>query len=128
MALRVSKFGGWRSTLRPRSNLLRSLSDKFLSSETVDAGKDHLLVCIVKSVESMKELFLATEFVLKEMDVVNEEHIHIAVFILKVLSGFIVNGLDELIGKFLGGDADDFHFWALNPNPIAYGLHQVGFT
>ena len=108
MAQRVSKFGRLEvhveAALEAASQPVGEVLE--LGDRTV-AGEDHLLVGVVEGVEGMEELFLAAELVLEEVDVVDEEDIHVAVLVLEGLGGLVVDGLDELVGEFLGGDADD---------------------
>ena len=62
------------------------------------------------------------------MDVVDEEDIHETIFVFKGLGGLVVDRLDELVGEFLGGDADDLGLLAGLPDSVAYGLHEVGLA
>ena len=53
----------------------------------------------------MKEFFLCVFFIFKELDIIDEEYIDIAVPLTETFRIFITDGLDEFSGKIFTGDA-----------------------
>ena len=91
------------------------------------AGEDHLLICVIKGIEGVEELFLYAELFLEKMDIVDEEYVSIAILVLEKLRRFFLDRLYELVRKFFSGDADDLGLRVFGPDAIAYGLHEVRF-
>ncbi|CAB4622422.1 unannotated protein [freshwater metagenome] len=58
----------------------------------------------MQRVEGMKELFLSLDFALQELDVVDQQHINIAIALLKSLGFVVTNTVNEVVGEFLGTD------------------------
>ena len=76
----------------------------------------------------MKEFFLCVFFIFKELDIIDEEYIDIAVPLTETLRIFILDGLDEFIGKIFTGDAAQTHIGKIFSDFMADGMHQMGFS
>jgi hypothetical protein len=55
----------------------------------------------VQRVEGVEELLLRLLFVLEKLDVVDQEHVDIAVAALKPDAPTVLDGIDELVGELL---------------------------
>ena len=78
--MRVSSSGGWTSVIRPHSNRLRSRSSSVTSCfGRPVGGDDDLLGGVVERVEGVEELLLRLLLVLQELDVVDQQHVDVAV-------------------------------------------------
>ena len=82
--MRVSRSGGWTSVIRPHSNRLRSRSSSASSRLGAPVGGEHdLLVGVVQRVEGVEELLLGLGLALQELDVVDQQHVDVAVAALE---------------------------------------------
>ena len=72
-------------------------------------GNDDLLARIVQRVEGVEELFLDTFLADQELDVVDEQHVDVAVAALERDPTVVTQRVDEVVGEFLGGDVLDPH-------------------
>ena len=78
--MRVSRSGGWTSAIRPHSNRERSRSSNSVSCFGGQVRGDHdLLAGVVQGVEGVEELVLRLLLAGEELDVVDEEHVDVAV-------------------------------------------------
>ena len=66
------------------------------------ARDDDLLVVVVKGVERVEERFLGLGFALKELNVIDEQDVDVAVAGLECRTPVVRNGIDEVVGEFLG--------------------------
>ena len=101
--MRVSRSGGWTSVIRPHSNRLRirsSKPDSCLGGRS--RGDDDLLVRVVQGVEGVEELLLRLHLALQELDVVDQQHVDVAVAALEALRLVVADGVDEVVGELLG--------------------------
>jgi hypothetical protein len=67
-------------------------------------GHHDLLLRVVQGVEGMEELFLGLFLTFQELDVVDQQHVDIAVPPPKVGAFVLADRVDEVVGQFLGGD------------------------
>ena len=85
MAMRVSRSGGWISTIRPHSKRERRRS----SSVTMALGgrseeSTICLSCAVQGVEGVEELLLGGFLAGDELDVIDQQHVDAAVVVAEV--------------------------------------------
>ncbi len=92
------------------------------------AGEDHLLVRVVERVEGVEELLLRLRFLLQEVDVVDQQHVGVAVLRLELVRVLLADRLDELGGEVLRGHVDDLHVVHLVVDRVADGLDEVGLA
>ena len=86
MAMRVSTSGGWMSVIRPDSKrLLQALLQRGDLLRRPVAGDGDLLAGLIEGVEGMEELLLRPLLVLQELDVVDQQHVVVAVVALELL-------------------------------------------
>src|ERR1022692_2324142 len=116
MAIRVSSSGGWTSVSRPHSNRLRSRFGRLGVGEQAPlepaaepvlqrdqalgravAGDDDLLAGVVQGVEGVEELFLRPFLVLQELDVIDEQHVDIAVPAPETVLLAVPDHVDEVV-------------------------------
>src|SRR5512133_2310747 len=76
----------------------------------------------------MEELFLGLFLTFQKLDVVDQQHIHVAIPAPEVGSPVLADRVDEVVGQFLSGDV-------ANPNPVevvayvvAERVQQVGLA
>ena len=92
------------------------------------ARENDLFVGVVKRVEGMEKLLLGAFLASKKLDVVNEEHIGLTVFLAEFHERSVLNGVDKLVGELLARQVDDFGCFSLGQNMMADGVQEVGFS
>ena len=69
------------------------------------AGQSDLAVGVPQFVEDMEETFLSGLFAADKLDIIDQQHIRIAVFIAEFLGFPLADSrIDKLVGKLLGTD------------------------
>ena len=127
--MRVSSSGGCTSVIRPHSNRVLSRSSRVASCFGRPVGRDDdLLVGVVQRVEGVEELFLDTFLAFDELDVIDEQHVDVAVAALERDLAVVAQRVDEVVGEFLGGDVLDPHAGEQSLRVIAGGVQQVGLA
>ena len=105
MARRVSRSGGWMSVIRPHLKRLRRRSSRVAMAW---GGRSEVRtiwrLAAVELVERVEELLLEPLLVLHELDVVDQQHVDLAVAPLERGRGVGADGVDELVQERLGGD------------------------
>ena len=91
-------------------------------------GDDDLLVRVVQRVEGVEELLLDAFLALDELDVVDEQHVDVAVAALERRLAVVAQRVDEVVGEFLGGDVLDAHAGEQPLGVVACGVQQVGLA
>ena len=101
--MRVSRSGGCTSTHRPHRNLLTSRSSMPDSScGGRSEAIDDLLAGAVEVVEGMEELGLGLLALGEELDVVDEQHVDLAVALTEPVALAFTHRLDELRHELFG--------------------------
>ena len=102
IAMRVSSSGGWTSVSRPHSNRLRSRSSSVDQPLRRAVAGDHdLLARVVQGVEGVEELLLGSFLVLQELDVVDQQHVDVAVAAPEAVLLAVADHVDEVVGELL---------------------------
>ena len=102
IAIRVSSSGGWTSVIRPHSKRLRSRSSRVTSCLGGRSRGEHdLLVRVVQRVEGVEELLLRRLLARQELDVVDQQDVHVAVALAERVRLAVADGVDELVGELL---------------------------
>ena len=91
-------------------------------------GDDDLLVRVVQGVEGVEELLLDAFLALDELDVVDEQHVDVAVAALEGDLAVIAQRVDEVVGEFLGGDVLDAHTGKQSLGVVTGRVQQVGLA
>ena len=92
-------------------------------------GADHdLLVGVVQRVEGVEELLLGLLLALEELDVVDEEHVDVAVAALQGGGVRVLDRVDHVVGERLGGDVADLRAGPEVAHVVADGVQQVGLA
>ena len=91
-------------------------------------GDDDLLVRVVQRVEGVEELLLDAFLALDELDVVDEQHVDVAVAPLERRLAVIAQRVDEVVGEFLGRDVLDAHAGKQPLGVVACRVQQVGLA
>ena len=82
----MARFGGSTATVSPHSKRSRRRDSKRgeLAGEPI-GGEDELAPAFVEGVEGVEELVLGVPLALEELDVVDEQHVEIAIAALELL-------------------------------------------
>ena len=129
IAIRVSRSGGWTSVSRPHSKRLRSRSSSWVEPLGRPVGADHdLLVGVVQRVEGVEELLLRLLLALEELDVVDQEHVDVAVAALQGGGVGVLDRVDHVVGERLGGDVADLRAGPQVAHVVADRVQQVGLA
>ncbi len=104
---------------------LRSLGQLFGRAV---AGDDDLLHALVQGVEGVEELLLGALLAGEELDVVDEQHVHVAEAVAEAGHLVVADGVDHLVGELLAGDVADGGVRLAALHVVADGVHQVGLA
>ncbi len=80
----------------------------------------------MQGVEGVEELFLGALFLGKELNVVDQQHVHIAELVAEAGHLVVAQRVDHLVGELLAGYVADGGLGLLPLDFVADGLHQVG--
>ena len=92
------------------------------------AGDDDLLVGTVQRVERVEELLLQTFLALHELDVVDQQHVDVAVAALEVGDGVGTDAVDVLVEERLGADVANDVVLVVAVHVVPDGMQQVGLA
>ena len=87
-----------------------------------------MLVGIKQGVERVEEFFLHAFLTGEELDVVNQQYIHLPVLLAKFGQCAVLDGADEFIGELFAGNVADVRGAFVDGHEMADGLHQVGLA
>ena len=90
--------------------------------------KNDLFACVVKGVECVEKLLLRRNLARDELDIVDQEHIGVAVFLFEFRRGFLFDGADELVREVLALDQNNIEVGLVALDFVCDRLHQVRFT
>ena len=82
----------------------------------------------MQGVESVEELFLSPLLLGKELDVVHQQHVHVAELVAEAGHLVIAERVNHLIGELLAGDIADSRLGQSPLDFVSDGLHQVSFA
>ena len=91
-------------------------------------GDDDLLVRSVQRVEGVEELLLEAFLALHELDVVDEQDVHVAVAALEEPGGVLPDGVDVLVQEVLGGHVAHGVVGVVLVDVVPDGVEQVGLA
>ena len=91
-------------------------------------GEHDLLVGVVEGVEGVEELLLGLGLALQELDVVDQEHVDVAVAPLEPVLPVVADRVDELVGELLAGDVAHLGAGVEAAHVVADGVQQVGLA
>ena len=129
MAIRVSRSGAWTSVMRPQPNRLRSRGSRFSSSfGGRSRGHDDLLLGVVQRVEGVEELLLRLLLALQELDVVDQQHVDVAVALPELDALVLADRVDEVVRQLLGGDVAHARRLEVAADVVAERVQQVGLA
>ena len=106
------------TTAQPRLQVLQELRRPV-------GGHHDLLLGVVQGVEGVEELLLGLLLALQELDVVNQQDVHVAVALPKLRALVLTDGVDEVVGQFFGGDVADPDGVEVAAYVVAQGVQQV---
>ena len=78
--------------------------------------------------KGVKELFLRSIFIGKELHVVNQQQIQGVVAFLEFVKGLALVGLNHIRDKLFCMDVENFASWLVRQQAVAYRVHQVGLA
>ena len=91
-------------------------------------GQHDLLVGVVQRVEGVEELLLGLGLALQELDVVDQQHVDVAVAALEPVLPVVADRVDELVGELLAGDVAHLGPVVEAAHVVADGVEQVGLA
>ena len=91
-------------------------------------GDDDLLVGVVERVEGVEELLLGAFLALQELDVVDQQHVDVAVPALEGHLPVVTQRVDEVVGELLAGDVPHPHAREQPLRVVADAVQQVGLA
>ena len=91
-------------------------------------GHDDLLTGLMKGIEGVEELLLRGGLAGDELNIVDEEHVAIAVLIPELVHGLTGEGVDHLVGEILALDVDHADVADFLLQLVGNGVKQVSFT
>ena len=90
-------------------------------------GEDDLLVAVEERVERVKKFLLRAFLAGEELDVVNEQHVHLAVALAEFHERAVLDRVNELVRELLARDVGNFRTLAVREDMLADGVHEVRF-
>src|SRR5579863_5611417 len=118
---------GCRQSIPTRSGCADDLPPPPLLGRTV-AGDHDLLHRLVQRIEGMEELFLRALFLRQELDVVDQQHIHVAEFVAEAGHLVVAQRVDHFVGELLAGYVTYGRLRHALGDFMANRLHQVGLA
>src|SRR6056297_525294 len=91
-------------------------------------GENDLLPALVQGVEDVEEFFLRLLLAAEKLDVVDDQHVDLAVEHRKLADAVPLNRLHKLGGEPLAGHVQDGIVARLGLHVVAHGLNQVRFA
>src|SRR6185369_16890918 len=79
-------------------------------------------------VERMEKFFLDALLAGEELDVVDQQHIDVAVPLTELRQAVFLQGLNELVGEFFRRKVGHACVGVVPQDRVANGVHQVGFA
>jgi hypothetical protein len=126
MAVRVSRSGGLHVAdeplVEPRGQPLLEVLDVL---RRLVGRDDDLLPGVAQRVERVEELLLRALFAGQELDVVDEQHVHVPVFVPERQHLGVLDRVDHLVHEPLGRHVRDARAGARAQRGVADGLQQV---
>ena len=87
-----------------------------------------MIAALVQLIKDVEENLLCLLFSGQKLDVINDQYIDQLIKVGKITDGIILNGLNDLVGKFFGTDIQHRLVFALFDNSITDGLSEVRFS
>lgn len=87
-----------------------------------------MFAVLVELVEDMEEDFLGFLFIGQKLDVIDNEDVNHLVEVDKVIDGIILDGMDDLVREFFGGNEKHGFVGEFLYHFIPDGLGQVGLS
>jgi len=95
---------------------------------TAIGGHDDLFAGLIEGVEGVEEFFLGAVPMAEELDVIDDEHIHMPILVLEVEEVAFFDGPDEMIDEGFAGHVHDAGLGVLVEEGLTGGLEEMGFT
>ena len=92
------------------------------------AGEHDLLVRLVDRVEGVEELLLSLLLAGDELDVVDQQQLHVAVAVAERRHAVIADGLDQFVDEGLGGEVHDPRPGVALEETVADRVQQMGLA
>ena len=113
-----------QTPLKARDQPLFQVLD--LADRTITRDDD-LLMVFVERVEGVEELLLDTLFAGEELDVIDQENVHLAIPLPETPDLVVLDRLDVFVGELLRRDVEDFGSFPMRGDVLANRLKQMGF-
>ena len=76
----------------------------------------------------MEKFFLCPFFFGNKLNIVDQQHVNVPVFVAEFLVFVVLDGQDQLIGEGFAGYIKHLRRWILIQYKVRDGMHQVGFA
>ena len=83
---------------------------------------------VVQLVEGVKKFLLCTLLVGEEMDVVDEQYVHVPVALAESGKAPFLDGVDVVVGEGFAGDVEDVGTRVFAQDGVCDGVEEVGFA
>ena len=91
-------------------------------------AEDDLLLLLVQRVEGVKEFLLRAVSPAQEMDVVDDQHVHVPIAVAELLHVAVLDGLDELVDEAVAAQIKNPRFGLMFQKFLADCLKQMAFA
>jgi hypothetical protein len=92
------------------------------------AGEHDLLMAFVKGIEGVEKFFLDAFLARKELDIVDEQDVRLAIFFAELYQVVVLDGVDVLVREFFRRHIRDARAFLAVENVLADGVQQMGFA
>ena len=79
-------------------------------------------------VEGMEEFFLHPLFVAEKLDIVNEQHVRVPVFVVEPCGIAVIDAGNQVVAEFFAGNINNLVFRVILVHLMGNGMHQMGFS
>ena len=91
-------------------------------------GQNDLFSRVIQRIERMEKFLLRCDLSGDKLNVVDQQHVGIAVFFLEFRGRFLFDRADELVCEVLSLDKDDIEIRSCPLDLVCDRFHQVGFS
>jgi hypothetical protein len=92
------------------------------------AGQHDLFVSFVQRVERVEKFLLNPFLAGEKLDVVNQQHVGLAVFFAELGQLVVLDGVNVFVGEFLGRQIGDAGAFLVAGDVLADGVQQMGLA
>src|SRR5436190_24296356 len=91
-------------------------------------GEDDLFMALMQGIEGMEEFLLNALFACKELDIVDQQHIRLAILFAKPNQLIVLDGIDVFVRKLFRRNVGDSCAFLVSGDVLTDGVKQVSFA